>query len=239
MSKTLTLLAASLILIALALFALNQPEKPSQITSYEILEPETSETQNISVPIAFQDEGGDFGNPQNSLAWDHMPLTYSLAPECVGPIIPRIELALNELTNRTAGAVSFEKTDKNADISFLCSKEKIELSTDGITLGQAYYNTLGNEIVSAQIQFGSVTEDSRPSSCPNYPQLELHEILHVFGYEHNEQNHYSIMFPFEDGCNEIEDTVSKVTINGKSFRPGYKIDDDILRDLVNKYSNLP
>lgn len=177
----------------------------------------------------------DFGNPPHYYAWDHMPLTYSFDEGCVGPILDRIRWAFEEIENSTSNIVSFRKVEFGADILFMCYEDQLDLGDGEITLGYAEPYYYGYIIDSATISFGSVSESKRPQSCIYYPYLELHEILHVFGYEHNDDNTHSIMYPLEEGCKQFPEELTKVTVNGNSFVPGYKIDDDIVRDLIQKY----
>lgn len=172
--------------------------------------------------------------------WNRMPLTYSYGEGCVGQIIKRIESAFEIIENDTENLILFEEVDNEGNINFICYEEQ-ERSASGLfsteyLQGLATTDMLGNIINSSKIEFWSVTETTRPSSCWNFPSLELHEILHAFGFDHSsEEEIYSIMHPYGGGACVSRDTL--VTRDGKTFKPEDKIDDEIVSCLKYIYSN--
>lgn len=72
-----------------------------------------------------------------------------------------------------------------------------------------------NKIVGGQLYFYNVRESSYSGGCLEYPLTELHEMLHLFNYEHTESG---IMAPISLGCSQL------------------KIDDWIIDDLKRIYS---
>ncbi len=149
------------------------------------------------------------------LHWDHMPLTYTFQEkDKIYPLrIERINLALREIGKLTNNSIQFIEVSKDADITFIGTKSmKIEreeyssldyflmgedegYSPGTQTLGEATWNVEGNIIYNAEIFFyGGIKEN-----CLDYPAVEMHEILHVFGMEHS-KNVASVMSKMEHYC---------------------------------------
>jgi len=72
-----------------------------------------------------------------------------------------------------------------------------------------------NKIVGGLIYFYNVGENRYSGGCLNYPLTEVHEILHLFGFDHTVGG---IMAPIGYGCTQ------------------FKIDDQIINDLRATYS---
>lgn len=188
----------------------------------------------------YQDEESqDNFSEIDELHWNHMPITYSFSESCVGPIVPRIEWAFQIIENNTNKLVNFNEIENNGDITFICypeqNKEAVGYDLTEYTFGQSAPNIDGSVIKDAEIEFWSVTENTRPTSCSNFPRLEIHEILHAFGFDHILNNTYTIMHPYGgSSCIARDDTI---TYNGKTFMPEDKIDEEIVSCLKYIYSN--
>lgn len=132
-------------------------------------------------------------NLNSELHWGHMPLVYKFneSAPCYGFRLERIKLAFDELERVTDGKVSFVEGD-NPDITITCT-QYVENSgyLEDKTIGQAYYiNETGSSVIqSAYIEFFPV------QTYGWYPRVEVHEILHTFGFEHNYDDPLSIMYP--------------------------------------------
>ncbi len=171
------------------------------------------------------------------LQWDHMPVTYSFRESLVGPITERIEWSFEILENATNGAVTFKEVEYGGDIVFVGHEGQnielvdtyydydifapVELSSN--IKGQASIEELGNIITGSEIEFWSVREEVRPASCWNFPRLELHDILHAFGFDHVDDDRYSIMYPYSQGCVARDDLIT--IANGRTFVPTDKLDE--------------
>lgn len=162
----------------------------------------------------------------NGSHWTHMPLTYTINKNCNNRI-DNINQAIQILENSAADKISFKEAANNPDINLSCSfldncyENKTRrswfwiITTEAICsheTGTAQITSRGNKIIRADINLVSTEKQE------NCSETEIHEILHIFGYQHSENNE-SIMFPVKDSskCNE-------------------KIDSSIIKDLVNKYS---
>lgn len=161
----------------------------------------------------------------NSSHWTHMPLTYSIDINCDN-LRENIMKSLRIIENSTNRTVYFKEAS-NPDINISCSQiencyeKKIErrwfwiVTTEAVCeheSGTAQITKMkGNKIINAKINLFSLSKED------NCPQTEIHEILHVFDYQHS-TNNKSIMYPEKlGGCNE-------------------KIDKDIVQDLIAKYN---
>jgi len=163
-------------------------------------------------------DGSDEFSSATRLHWTHMPLTVNFSNECTRIILIRNRNAFNEIANETDGLVTFEEVnDTSADISFICKKEIPTTNNDMyMTNGDAQYFNEGNEITSAIINYYGVFEGWTPGGCSNFPDVEIHELLHTFGFGHVSGN-ISIMNAIQDSCPT-------------------RIDKDIVEELKSTYS---
>lgn len=140
--------------------------------------------------------------------FSHMPISYYMEENCVGTEPERIKWGFNILSEQTNNILIFiESNNNSADIKITCyPNQKIEAEDDEtiITLGLGGYSHIGNVITEGTLEFFSVRENSYPSSCMYFPSLEIHEILHVLGFDHNFEDPNSIMAPEieEDYCQD-------------------------------------
>jgi hypothetical protein len=149
------------------------------------------------------------------LHWTHMPLTYSFSTECTNLIKSRNRRAFYEITNQTDGVITFqEKNNTPVDISLVCYKS---VPTEGfyLTAGEAQYWSEGNKITKAVINYYNAIEGNTFLGCVNFPDTEIHEILHTFGFGH------------KPGFNTIMREVQGICL--------YKIDADIIEELKSTY----
>lgn len=175
-----------------------------------------------------------------------MPITYSYGKNCVGPIIPRLEWALKIIENETNGLVYFERSNKDAKINFVCyDNQNTEAIYEGwytygteYTYGQSTIEELSGQIIEkTKIEFWSVKKNTRPPSCINFPNLEIHEIMHSFGFDHINDNKYSLMYPeVWKECKSKNETITLHT-TGETFIPKDEIDKEIIECLKYIYSN--
>ena len=164
----------------------------------------------------------EFSNIQE-LHWMHMPLTYSFAEsnrnigprdtfnyKCPDYQIQRLKDAFNMLQNETNSKILFEEVyDEEGEIIVYCYKLKAD---EGYYVeGEGGYISQDNLILNAELDFYDHL------NCGTWPDVEIHEILHLFGYGHIE-NKSSIMTPIASRCDR-----------------GY-IDEEIIQDLINTYS---
>ena len=150
-----------------------------------------------------------------------MPITYSFNIVekgnkkiiCSDAKKDKIRFAFFRIENRTNYIVNFKEVENESDIEIDC--RGMETSDyDGATynqdLGIATMGILG-EKVEGNITFFYSRQDREPYCT----QTELHEIFHVFGFEHIEEG-FTIMSPIKSVCK-------------------FSIDDYIVEDLLYYY----
>lgn len=135
--------------------------------------------------------------------WDHMPLSFTfINPEdCGGFQTRRILRAFNEIQNSTQDKVSFFQINASeADISIICNKKFLPSTEPGlIESGEATVHNRGKIYIKSEINFYNTAGESYNGGCRNYPDVEIHEILHVFGLPHTDAE-YNIMNPVGSYC---------------------------------------
>lgn len=191
--------------------------KPGSPTGLAVLSPQEPELEGVKQVEVVQD---DFPN-YDGLHWGHMPITYGIRTECPEKVEARIHDAFSRITSETRGKVLFKEIEGYPDIRVFC-KPYESYSTIGyiqVIYGDelTYFSESDeNLIVGSDINFygaGSVC-------LTGYPALEVHEILHALGIEHNYRLH-SIMRP------EVEGPSNECKITG--------IDKEIVPELEGIY----
>lgn len=152
---------------------------------------------NISRDNSFnniQTEIEDNFTNTNKTHWGHMPIIYKIENEneCDFKVIDRINQAFSNIQSETEELLSFEKTNEIPDISIFCKPYHYEetygvlgeASAFYILHGDAIFETHPNKeklITNATINFYGVGLVCKTG----YPALEVHEILHTFGFGHD------------------------------------------------------
>jgi len=127
----------------------------------------------------------------SELHWGHIPLTYKFESECIERLSNLMRGALGNITYETNSIVTFKEVFENPDISIYC-KEGQYLG-EQYAFGDSIHNL--NKYNSNLIINGEINIYGQGITCPTgYPALEVHEILHLFGFGHT-QNIQSIMYP--------------------------------------------
>ena len=135
------------------------------------------------------------------LYWRSLPIHYFFSENypCVDYRKNNIEESFNIIEEKTDKIVTFyeEKSEYAIEIKCYDEYETEEASAYG---GIDYYEG-DKEILDGFVEF--YKEDSKNfETCYSYPSVELHEILHAFGFDHIEDRK-SIMSPFDD-CTELD-----------------------------------
>ena len=146
---------------------------------------------------------------------------------CFGERAERVHLAFNIIENKTQGLLSleYESDEYSGDIIIDCYTENFE---EGIAGGGGPLFYEGErKILGGEISLYPFEEEY--IQCESYPSEEIHEILHVFGFDHID-NEESIM---HEGLDELilyegEDDQSYVCKD---------IEIEIIECLKNIYSN--
>jgi len=187
--------------------------------------------------------------------WTHMPLTVSIDEHCGDYESRQIIRATKRIENVTDGKVAFVEVEENADITFECSYledcyiKETEILDDRIltresicahTRGLATITRKrGPQIINAHIEMigldgFSETRGKEMSgffigTC-GHTDTEVHEILHVFGYGHV-NNERSIMADTEDSYSYTLGEENECLGSAKT------IDSSIKTDLSSMYAS--
>jgi len=240
------------ILLVLALLILG-------CTTQEIAEKPIIPEEKPEPVVKVVAEDGDMFKNNEGLHWGHMPISYSIVNEneCGSYESRKIERAFNLIEEETNKTVRFAKVNENADVDVSCSfiegcyEKKVDVrSEEGIVYryeticahnrGIAQINVVkGKQIMRASIEMIGLAGFSETSgegmsgffvgTC-GHITTELHEILHVFGYGHFDDNS-SIMYPSEDS---VGYTIQNVGVCTHTLKD---IDAWIIEDLIKSYSN--
>ena len=151
------------------------------------------------------------------LHWANMPISFNLIneSECGAREAKRIRNAFAQLENETNKTVSFVETQEDpANITITCEKgfNKSLIREDNyIKKAEAFYSNKNSVIKNATINFFDTGGNKISSNCATYPDTEIHEILHTFGFEHVEDKSH-IMSPIQLSCpkNLNQDIVDKL-----------------------------
>ena len=153
-------------------------------------------------PIPIQNDSSTVSIVSDQQHWDHMPVSFGFSnPEDCGSFQTyRILRAFDEITNATSGKVSFIESNDSVNINIICNKNFLPPSDPGLLQsGEANVFSNGNVILSADINFYNTGGDNYNGGCRNYPDVEIHEILHAFGFQHTDAP-YNIMNPVGTYC---------------------------------------
>ena len=78
-----------------------------------------------------------------------------------------------------------------------------------------------------------------PPDCHTFPSLTIHEVLHAFGFGHDEENHYSIMYPYGgSACIKESNKTRTIIETGEVVSLKNEIDRRIVSCLKYIYSNM-
>ncbi len=150
----------------------------------------------------------NYSNKDN-FYWEQMPVTYSFeindSKICSENQKNRLRIAFENIKKETNGKVFFVE-DFDGKIKIFCNDLRIsDLNETGDYFSEAKtsYEFKGNKITSAEIIFyGSDILHNSEQECLD---LEFHEILHCFGFEHNDNENSIMYFKKLDNCkNEID-----------------------------------
>ena len=158
----------------------------------------------------------------SNMRFNHNDITYYMNPECDEKKEERVEEAFSILHEKTE-ILSFETADEeDADILIGCSEESYEKEENLFVAGEGGPTKIVNSSLYPIILKGKVLlyddkKYGKKSRC-DYPVTELHEIIHVFGFDHINDSS-KIMYPYVE-CDQ-------------------RLGDDLIVSLVKLYSVEP
>jgi hypothetical protein len=178
------------------------------------IDPITLETGNLSSAVK---------QFHPNMKFNHNNISYKIDDRCDKKKKTRIMEAFDELQKRVGVISLYEISFGKPDIEVTCSDEQFSIEKDYFIAGEGG----AKEIIQTKrynvIIEGIILLHSNPHNfyeC-EWPNIELHELLHVFGFDHSEDEQ-SLMYPYLNSCSQ-------------------KLDESIINNLKNLYSreNLP
>lgn len=136
------------------------------------------------------------------LHYTHMPITYSIGSSCGNYQGKRIRTAFSEFSSETGGLINFSEVSDSADIVSHCSADVPNGNVSNTyRAGDGGYYSSSNVITQGTLNFYNINEDihNYDGGCLSYPDIEIHEILHTFGFQHI-TDRKSIMNPMSNNC---------------------------------------
>lgn len=191
----------SLILLtySIYIFYINTPRNPENM---DIVIAGETEYQNITLDNIRQFQPNMKFNKNN--------LSYKIDPFCDSSKTKKMKEAF-EILSKDVGNIFFYETDANATIEVECSNDKKineGKDNDFFIAGEGG----GKDIIKTGrfniITTGIILLYNYPieyEEC-NTPNIELHELLHVFGFDHT-KNQDSIMYPYLSCKQKLDESI--------------------------------
>ncbi|MBI2629840.1 matrixin family metalloprotease [Candidatus Pacearchaeota archaeon] len=126
-------------------------------------------------------------------------ISYHIDSSCSEDKIANINLAIATIENETK-IIKFYPSEKNPKLSITCDSTKKQLSKEYYIAGEGGPTSVINTSLFYIIEKGEVLLFYKENNCEN-ANIEIHEILHVFGFAHSE-NKNSIMYN-TTSCSQI------------------------------------
>jgi len=151
-----------------------------------------------------------------NMRFNHNNLSYFIL-ECDGEKISRLKEAFSIIENETKIIKFYQTNDEdNADIHVGCSKNAFETEKNVFVAGEGGPTKFLNLSLYPAILQGKIILYEE-SSC-DYPITELHEIFHVFGFEHVNDS-LKIMYPYVNCRQRIDPELINMLIELYSIEP--------------------
>ena len=141
-----------------------------------------------------------------NMKFNHKDISYTIESSCTEKQKQRIQKAFVELQAHVPH-IYFIETSQKPDIDVICSSiTKEAITEDYFIAGEGgakeivqsgEYNIINDGII-------YVYDKQKNSKECDYPNIEMHELLHVFGFDHTEDKN-SIMYPFLESCDQVLD----------------------------------
>ncbi|MDP3027533.1 MAG: CARDB domain-containing protein [Nanoarchaeota archaeon] len=205
------LLLVAVLFIAGYLLYLNLPGEPQVLDA--VIPSNVLEVSNLSSAV---------GQFYPNMKFNHNHISYTIAPDCSNEKKSRMTEAFEELKDKV-GIIIFYPVSDNPDIEVSCSEAtKHSIEKDYFIAGEGgakeiiqtgRYNVITQGVI---LLYG----EKKGIEC-DWPNVELHELLHVFGFDHSSDKN-SLMFQYLESCSQ-------------------KLDESIINSLKELYSkeNLP
>lgn len=221
-SKNFLIYLISIILLLLILIAvgyylyLNLPRAPEKL---EV------NIEKIEYPVPVVSEAKQF---YQNMKFNHNKISYNINENCEEKKKEKILSAFSELGENVNILIFYYSLDE-PDIEINCAQKNQEGIEEEINEKHFVAGEGGAKEIIQTERFNIITngvillyDNSKLKTIEcEYPNVELHELMHVFGFDHVD-NKQSLMFPFIDSCDQ-------------------KLDPSLIKKLIQLYSqeNFP
>lgn len=147
---------------------------------------------------------GDITQFYKNMRFNHNQISYFINNKCSSEKSQSMERAFSIISEKT-GVLSFSQTfsEDAADILVGCSADSYEKEKNIFIAGEGGPTNITNSSYPV-ITKGKILLYSEEGANCEQPLLEIHELIHVLGYNHiNKSN--DIMFPYLDCAQQIND----------------------------------
>ena len=155
-----------------------------------------------------------------NMKFNHNAISYEIGLDCSGEKRGRMIEAFNSLASKVE-LISFYEVMSNPDIEISCSEqEKNGVDEDYFIAGEGGAKEIVQTGRYNVISDGIVILHGNPHGsleC-DWANVELHELIHVFGFQHSEDSN-SLMYPYLEDCDQ-------------------QLDDSIIDELKRLYSEI-
>lgn len=160
-----------------------------------------------------------------NMKFNHNNISYKIGEDCLNEKKSRVVSAFDQISSEV-GVISFHSTAEAPDIQVLCSKderyeplEKTDFFIAGEGGAREIVQTMRYNVINNGIIF--LYDNAHNSPECNWPNIEIHELMHVLGFNHSADSK-SLMYPYLESCSQ-------------------KLDSSIITELKRLYSenNLP
>ena len=136
---------------------------------------------------------------EKNMRFNHNTLSFFINSDCDQSKKMRMMRAFSEVQSQTEIILFRPAEESVADILIGCSEESYETEKNTFISGEGGPTEYFNLTMYPLIKKGKILL-YQESSC-DYPITELHELFHVFGFDHINKSQY-IMYPYID-CKQI------------------------------------
>ena len=198
------ILVLVMLIFSLGLFYQNVPRAPVALKTSSIIPEPINLIEYGAVPVF-----------SKNLRFNHNIISYFIEDECAGPRREAMVSAFS-LFAKEMKIISFYKVDANADIEVGCSDDYISLGENLFAAGEGGPSRIINTSNFKTIENGKISLYDDPR-C-DYPIVEVHELGHVFGFDHSPDPN-NIMYN-TSGCDQrISEDMIKLIRDLYSIEP--------------------
>ena len=173
--------------------------------------PRAPEKLEVNVPIlqeTHEQEVFEIKQFYSNMKFNHNKISYFIDNNCNSVKRNRMIHAFEGLEEKVS-IISFYEKKENHDILVSCSEniQERELEEKHFVAGEGGAKTIiptgRYNIINDGVILLYDNNEIKIVEC-EYPNVELHELMHVLGFEHS-NNKKSLMYPFIESCDQILD----------------------------------